>query len=325
MRRHLTGLALGAAAGFAATEAAALRWRLDPCPPPQPAWHLAASDPALRVFARQVAGHGVGSRERGFLEYGALVLKPFLDHGRGEREAKFYADAFADDASPAIAALRRFLPRYHGAVAVRAADGSERLYLSLEDVTHGFAYPCIADIKMGSWLWQGGPILKSLKEKYKYPHQEALGIRITGMRVERQGLLRTHDRAFGRALTAETFADGLAEFFELPCASGAGTCVHPGLIDGIMRELRVQRQGIAEQRDYKFTASSLLLVYEGDEAAHDPRRPVPPFRVVMIDFGNLLRPTPAERDAAGPVDPRYLRGVDTLLGGLAKVRERLQP
>ncbi len=59
-------------------------------------------------------------------------------------------------------------------------------FMKLEDVVSKFHKPCIMDVKLGRRVWDDYANSDKIdKEKRKYPLQEVIGFRVTGMRVSR--------------------------------------------------------------------------------------------------------------------------------------------
>lgn len=221
-----------------------------------------------------VGGHA------GLLASDGLVYKPLPAGKRGEAELRFYADVFAPDRQDRPPAT--LMPRFAGLhIEPAAAGDAGRTFLRLEDVTAPFVRPCIMDIKMGVQAWdEDATAAKIAKEACKYPTQQLVGFRLTGMRVwdwtrgidshalappqplsSTNGGYREHGRAFGYRLTQSALGTAFREYlFD-------GTRVRAELLPPFIEKLLAVRGWFAGQGEFRFYGSSLLFVYEGDPAA----------------------------------------------------------
>jgi hypothetical protein len=224
------------------------------------------------------------------------------------------------------------MPRFHGVATLPAdADGGggggqppPRSYLVLEDVTRPFLRPCVMDVKMGVQAWdEDAPPAKVAQERGKYPPQQAVGLRVTGMRVWRRDERRytEHGRAFGYALDDATLPHAFYEFLH------DGTRVRTELIPPLLERLAAVRGWFAAQSDFRFYGSSLLFVYDGGgsepaaaaaAAAVAAAAPPPRVDVRMIDFAHVWPIRPAEQPAGR--DDGYLKGLDSVIRYLRHVQ-----
>ena len=274
--------------------------------------HMAAN----LVEATVVGGHA------GKLCGRNLLYKP-ADDARGAAEEAFYDLVFQQPASP----LALLVPRYWGAGALPAAagggggggggggSGGISKYLVLEDLTAGYARPCVLDVKMGAQTWApDAPAAKAAAERDKWLPQQALGFRVTGMRVWLAGAgggWAVADRGFGYSLAEATAGAAVAAFLH------DGARVRTELVPPILAALRRVEAWFEAQADHAFYGSSLLFVYEGEPGGGSPRADVR-----MIDFAHVwpLARAPAAGGGAGaapeqaPRDWNYLAGLRSLIG-----------
>ena len=254
----------------------------------------------------------------------ARVLKPLAEGGaRAARELAVYRRLFPEVPVPPaallgaallngaptferragtaedIAALRALVPTFHGVVHVPVApDVPWHHFLSLEDLCHGHARPCVADLKIGTRTYDPHASAdKAAKETGKYVWQAQLGFRITGMQVVRPGgdaaAPVRYDRFYGRTLTPDTVEDGLALFFGLDAdanaptdAAGGGFTRHAagitrraagrgitrraaGVVAEVRRQLLELHAWFVRQRTFRFYSSSVLVTYDAGDAVLD--------------------------------------------------------
>lgn len=242
----------------------------------------------IAEFDHQVAGHVVEKVRR----YGATaILKPMVKIDLFLREVKFYVDVFSE-----LGPLSRCLPAYRGVVLV---DGLP--CLALDDLTVGYTHPCLIDIKMGQQTFEPtASASKKAREQAKYPHQESMGFRITGMKVwQLQGNYENWGKEYGRSLCPGHVQYALGEYF------WDGSHIQlPSLLEAIaqLEHLLVVLEDVTS---YQFYCSSLLFVRDSTHCT-----------VKMIDFAHVL---PSEHRDEG-----YLYGLRNLLRLLKGVVESVQ-
>jgi hypothetical protein len=277
----------------------------------------------------QVGGHGTIIAHP---SCAAALLKP-LNDARGAAELAFYKAVFSPPRSHQPPAT--LMPRYlgtsaplptacptlegtgasvsgGGGAAVAAAFnpcevvGGGEAYLVLEDLAHGFQRPCVMDVKMGVRSWgDGASAEKQAREAAKWPAQERLGLRFTGMVLSGEGA--GAPRALGRE-----FCHGL------PCEGDAGPRQALGAFlsngrGGLRRDVAAAFLGHLEavnawflvQHEFCFYSSSLLFLYEAEDRAQGCRAA----DVRMIDFAHVQ----ATGEGGGARDEGYLVGLQTLM------------
>eukprot|EP01031_Cornospumella_fuschlensis_P042209 gene42209-51544_t len=248
-------------------------------------------------FSYQVAGH-VDEKVR---RYGdKFVLKPCMKPDLFQRESNFYSQLSADDS------LKQWVPEYHGLVYVPASSsgyseqvGGQRLLpcMVLEDLTLGFNKPCVMDVKIGRQTFEPSASQpKKARELAKYPHQEALGFRITGFKVwdTREQQYRSLGKEFGRALQPEDVSRGLGLFFY------DGWEFRREVLQSCAEQVEGVAKAVHSQRRHCFYCSSLLVVYDGDSSNQA-------CRVRMIDFAHVVAQE-AEPDEGYVYGARALHG-----------------
>jgi 1D-myo-inositol-tetrakisphosphate 5-kinase/inositol-polyphosphate multikinase len=219
-------------------------------------------------FAHQIAGHTNETVKRLNNKY---ILKPQNKPNLFKREVEFYTRTFNNLNDNSSAA--KFVPQFHGVIDIanmmpaRCPNGSETSIpcIILDDLTINYETPCLIDIKMGQQTFEPTASADKIsRELRKYPYQEEIGFRITGLKVWNK--IHEHyayyDKHFGRSLLPEQVLSGLALF------------LHNGetFRKDVLRELIIKLDELLEfmkqQRSHKFYCSSLLIVYDA-ASLHD--------------------------------------------------------
>lgn len=215
--------------------------------------------------ARVVGGHAGMLRDPEQMQ----VLKPIRNR-LGHAEATFYRFAF--DAKRRHVPPATFMPQYFG-VSTLHTDGGDSghaaAYIALEDITSSFRRPTVMDIKVGVQTWdEDAPEAKVAQELAKYPTQQAVGFRVTGMRVwdTRAGEYREHGRAYGYSLDASTLSAAFTEFL------WDGAVLRLDVARALLSRLDDITTWVEAQGEFRFYGSSLLVVYEGDVEPEDAAR-----------------------------------------------------
>ncbi|KAG7383118.1 hypothetical protein PHYPSEUDO_003990 [Phytophthora pseudosyringae] len=254
-------------------------------------------------MAHQVGGHTTSKTS--LKARNGRILKPFQSKRRGERERDLYERVFVSEKdSPEFAALRGFLPGYHGTVEVPdVGDGQQATglhpgqYLALEDLTWGRQWPCIMDVKMGTRSYEDDATAKKIAyEKSKFPLQETVGFRIQGIKVldpKKRSYVEL-DKYFGRGITS---VDQLAPAFHryFPPEDTPKTVK---LLEAFLRRLDRLKAWFDEQQGTEFIASSFLFLYNGEESTKEGEAVAEAFGadIRLIDFAHATQPASPKRD-----------------------------
>lgn len=277
----------------------------------------AASSSDLASFD-QAGGH-----EGSFKSDGGILVKKVT-----EREASFYELAEEEGLWPAS-----LLPKFYGRV-----DGDS---IKIENLTHGFARPCVMDLKMGVQTVEDDE--SSLLKKVKMKALDVVtGTKSVGCRLEGLSMYRTLDRIKGTKAQSHSISahvrvslQDVITFF-LTDESGVRTDLalrFQTAVEGILRQFE-------ENDKFRFIGSSILFIYDNDNYTPYMRwaRALRKLHVInpavrlredqisgltrrtkcdvrMIDFAHT---GPMPRDMVK--DEGYITGLNTILKALKAIR-----
>ncbi|KAI1915171.1 inositol polyphosphate kinase kcs1 [Ophidiomyces ophidiicola] len=147
-------------------------------------------------------------------------------------------------------------------------DERVQFFLLLEDLTAGMNKPCVLDLKMGTRQYgieADEKKKKSQRRKCQTTTSAQLGVRLCGMQVwnvKKQEYL-FEDKYFGRDLTAgREFQDALTRFLSDGVSSSSVSKKIPVILNQLSK-LEAMIRGLP---GYRFYASSLLILYDGEKA-----------------------------------------------------------
>lgn len=286
----------------------------------------------LKLFHHQVSGHGA------FLKISRnKVCKPVV-----KRELEFYETVKTNcpDIIP-------FLANYHGTVDLNFNDveprqlydsesdtettghsrwskhlikkefanqGRQRTskYIVLQDLSKSYKKPSIMDLKMGTKTFGQDATpqkIASKSRKAKETTTRTLGMRLCGQQIyhPKENQFKIVNKYEGHKLTDEKFEQFLAQYFW----NGERMRVEllPLMIDKLKELLQIIKKGVR----YVFYATSLLLLYDGDENNTK-------VDVKMIDFGHTYPYTEGQIR-----DDGFEFGLTNLISILEKIYSIFEP
>lgn len=191
-----------------------------------------------------------------------------------------------------LARLRKYLPTYHGTIQLTSEGSTEAdtgdLAVVLENLTRGYKHANVLDIKLGKQLWDDDASEEKkqrMMEAAKSSTSGETGVRLTAWQVwnNAKGEFIKVDKKFGKTVKSNELYLGLRCFFGVSSEMEAAKITHLAgkevpasaplseksieriLHDGVLPAIK-EIIDIVKKLEWRVRGSSLLIVYEGDEA-----------------------------------------------------------
>merc|ERR1711892_349300 len=259
----------------------------------------------------QVGGHGSVDKSQAMqVSKRGLVMKPIQEGVRGEREVEFYKTV-TSSLDPTESVWKEFIPQFHGMTSKPLEDGTKVAYLMMENLTKDFKKPCIMDVKIGAQTY--GPDASEKKKAQQDASyagtKQPFGFSVPGMSVhvgkEKEQVIMK-GKEYGRSLNS----DNIHELLEMYLDVNNDPDVAKELAQVFVEELKKILQVFQGQTTYHFFASSLLFVYDAEDARDFKETKdatvLPSVSLKMIDFAHVWQ-------AEGKTDQNYIQGVESLI------------
>lgn len=184
-------------------------------------------------------------------------------------------------------------------------------FMGMRDLTKSFRKPCIMDVKIGTRAYgDEATEAKMLSQTWKANNttSSSVGLRICGIQVYQPD---TDDYFYmhkyeGRLANVDDLKDLFVRYFS------AEQSLRIGIISHFVSKLKELRRVVSEEPYFRFYATSLLLIYEGDLSVPEGLCPTPILK--MIDFANTFPARPS-----GENDDGYLFGLTNFINFLEEI------
>ena len=184
--------------------------------------------------------------------------------------------------------LELFTPEYFGVVDYVSDQSAElekcphgtnyNSHIALNNLTTHFSKPCVLDLKMGTETFEpDAPPEKKMREQNKYPAQTEFGFRLVAMRIyDPTHVYASEDgyiyfpKTFGRSLTTrDEVKRALRTFFGGNGLPKEVVRNRSAAIKKILSKLKLIKSWLKDNKIFTFSASSILLIYEGDSVTNE--------------------------------------------------------
>eukprot|EP01096_Ripella_sp_DP13-Kostka_P005036 TRINITY_DN176_c0_g1_i13.p1 TRINITY_DN176_c0_g1~~TRINITY_DN176_c0_g1_i13.p1 ORF type:complete len:403 (-),score=169.14 TRINITY_DN176_c0_g1_i13:1239-2447(-) len=183
-------------------------------------------------------------------------------------------------------------------------------FMVMKDLTSNFERPCIMDVKLGTRAYgDDATESKMLSQSWKSntTTSGSTGLRVCGVQVfqsESNDYFYFH-KYEGRLVVPDDLKSVFGRFFT------DGDNLRVNVIAQFITKLKELRRVIMDEPQFRFYATSLLLIYEGAQSSMAPA-PTPVLK--MIDFANTFPALPS-----GENDDGYLFGLNNFIAILEQI------
>eukprot|EP01080_Neovahlkampfia_damariscottae_P002638 gene2638-3835_t len=256
----------------------------------------------IKNFDSQVAGHSGGIKS--IIKKGKQIWKPL-----NQREYEFYEEIKSLNDSKDIIPLKESMVEYYGRTYIDYTDrediGQIVHYLMIDDLTYNMNKPCIIDLKMGTREYSDHDSKKKQIQKVilsSVTSSNILGFRICGMKVwnlkEKQYGTQSKKKAL--LLNTQQVEESLITFID------NGKMIRYNIYKIAIEKLNKIKEWFEKQTKYQFYASSILIIYDGDNDSNDN------VIIKMIDFAHTQK-------SKNEKDESYLIGLNNLITRLLDI------
>jgi len=250
----------------------------------------------------QIAGHGsCNDGQRGMLMHeSGFVLKPVQAPPKGAREVSFYQTISTSTIETDVQ-FKALTAKFFGTESVKESSGDLSEYLVFENLTQGFAKPCVMDVKIGAVTY--GPDAsdaKKGKEAQSYAGTKIpFGFSVLGIISHSSKGFKRWTKAFGRSLKEDNIKDVLRNYLDID--NGFAKIVARCFLEKLDEFIDF----FSKQTTYHVYASSLLFVYDYEALEAENFNLRNPVRLKLIDFAHVF-------PGNGELDNNFLFGLKNL-------------
>jgi len=176
---------------------------------------------------------------------------------------------------------------------------TEGEFIILENLTSSFSHPCVMDVKLGTINYDVADEIEKIRlRKLKLDVTTAAkhGVRLSGLRVYRpryDSYLTRNTKQFGAYLHTKWQLKRAIKLF-----LHDGYRLRTEIIPMFIQRLKKLLAALKSQKTFRFRASSVLFIYEGDLSNVNILKPIVDVRLIDFDHSSIS-PEPVLEDTSG--------------------------